>query len=88
MIQPPSTKIAFALPEAGEVRLTIYDLKGNVVKKLVSGRYASGWHEMEWNGRNRAGEQVAAGAYFYRLTVQREYGQAEVVLTKKLTFLK
>lgn len=84
----PSTKIALALPEAGELQLMIYDLQGNVVKQLARGKFAGGRYEMVWEGRNRAGEIVAGGVYLYRLTVQPENGGAAIVMTKKLTFLK
>ncbi len=83
----PNTKISFALPEAGAVKLQIYDLLGNLVTTLAHGKYARGNYEMIWNGRNRAGEAVAAGVYFYRLTVERN-GEAPVVMTRKLTVLK
>jgi len=83
----PSTKISFALPEAGTVKLQIYDLLGNLVTTLASGKYAGGRYEMIWNGRNRAGELVAAGVYLYRLTVERN-GAAPMVMTRKLTVLK
>jgi cytoskeletal protein CcmA (bactofilin family) len=83
----PSTKISFALPEVGAVKLQIYDLLGNLVTTLANGKYASGKYEMIWNGRNRAGELVAAGIYLYRLTVERN-GEAPVVMTRKLTVLK
>jgi photosystem II stability/assembly factor-like uncharacterized protein len=83
----PSTKISFTLPEAGKVKLQIYDLLGNLVTTLANGRYASGKYEMIWNGRNRAGEVVAGGVYLYRLTVERN-GEAPVVMTRKLTVLK
>jgi len=82
-----STTIKFALPEPGTVKLQIYDLMGGVVRTLVNRSMPAGRHQLNWDGRNRAGERVAAGTYIYRMTVQRENG-APVVITKKLTFLK
>jgi len=83
----PSTKISFALPAAGVVKLQIYDLLGNLVTTLANGKYASGKYQMIWNGRNRAGELVAGGVYLYRLTIERN-GETPVVMTRKLTILK
>jgi|GEM_PF-3323082 len=83
----PSTKISFALPEAGMVKLQIYNLLGNEVKTLVNEHRNAGPYDLIWNGRNRAGEVVAAGVYLYRLTVERN-GEAPVVMTRKLTVLK
>jgi flagellar hook assembly protein FlgD len=75
------------LPEAGTVKLQIYDLLGNEVKTLVNEHRNAGRYEVIWNGRNRAGELVAAGIYLYRLTVERN-GEAPVVMTRKLTVVK
>jgi cytoskeletal protein CcmA (bactofilin family) len=84
----PSTKISFALPEAGAVKLQIYNLLGTEVRTLVNEHCNAGRYEVIWNTRNRAGEVVAGGVYLYRLTVTRENGAAPVVMTKKLTVLK
>jgi len=84
----PSTKIRFGLLEAGTVTLQVYDLMGSVVTTIVSGYYESGRHEAVWDGRNREGQTVAAGTYIYRMTIQRARGEAAVVMTKRMTFLK
>jgi hypothetical protein len=84
----PSTKISFALPEAGAVKLQIYDLLGNLVNTLVNDHKTAGRHEVVWNGRNRSGATVASGIYLYRLTVQPENGAVPMVLTKKMTLMK
>ena len=84
----PSTKIKFALPEAGHIKLQVYDIMGKLVQTLTSGDFASGRHEILWNGRNSQGQQIAAGTYIYRLTVQRNDNESAVVMTRKMTFLK
>ncbi|NQT62932.1 MAG: T9SS type A sorting domain-containing protein [Candidatus Marinimicrobia bacterium] len=63
----PSTTIEYDLPEQSEVSLTIYDIAGREVQKLVSTRQALGSYSVGWNGTNRDGHQVAAGMYFARL---------------------
>ena len=84
----PTTKINFALPQAGTVKVQIYDLLGKNVRTLVNKHKVAGRHEVSWNGRNRAGNIVAAGTYIYRMTVQQADGEAQIVLTKKMLFLK
>jgi len=59
----PSTTIKFALPEAGEVRLAIYNMNGQLVRTLYSGEMPAGRFEVEWDGKNEAGEKVASGVY-------------------------
>jgi len=83
----PSTKISFALAEAGTVKLQIYDLLGNMVRTLVNEHRNAGRYDVIWNGRNRAGETVAGGVYLYRLTIERN-GETPMVITKKMTVLK
>ncbi|NOT32946.1 MAG: T9SS type A sorting domain-containing protein [Candidatus Eisenbacteria bacterium] len=62
-----TSRIAFALPTAGRVRLAVYDVQGREVAQLADGLLAAGRHEMTWNGRDRDGRATRAGVYFYRL---------------------
>ena len=84
----PSTQISFDLPETGQVKLQIYDMLGKSVATLVQGELQAGPYSMTWNGRNNAGQLVAAGTYIYRLTAQRANGEGDVVFTKKMAFVK
>ncbi len=63
----PDTRIDFALPQAGNVSLTIYDALGRTVKTLVSGTLDAGQHTVTWHGTNSQGQTVSSGVYFYRL---------------------
>lgn len=64
----PSTKIAFELPKASHVTLTIYDVLGREVAQIADQNYPAGYNEITWNGINRNGQQVASGVYLYRVT--------------------
>jgi hypothetical protein len=59
----PSTEIRFTLPEAGKVRVAVYDMKGQLVQELVDGRQSAGEHRVAWEGRDAKGREVASGAY-------------------------
>ena len=63
----PNTTIRFALPEAAEVSLKIYDITGQLVQTLVDGVVEAGRHQMVWDGTNQHGVKVASGVYFYQL---------------------
>ncbi len=63
----PSTTISFAIPEASEVTLRIFNTQGQLVRTLVSGRLAGGRHQKIWNGTDDSGRQVASGIYYYQL---------------------
>jgi hypothetical protein len=58
----PSTTIEFAIPKAGFVTLTIYDVLGEKVSTLVSENLTAGSYQYQWN----AGD-LASGVYFYSI---------------------
>ncbi|SHK38171.1 S8 family serine peptidase [Rhodothermus profundi] len=61
--------IVYDVPDPEAVRLTIYDLLGRRVQRLVDGRPGIGRHTVTWDGRSEAGVEVAPGLYFVRLEV-------------------
>ncbi len=63
----PSTEISFDLPETGHVSLAVYNLRGRLIKTLVSGNLEGGVHSVIWDGKNSRFEDVATGIYFYVL---------------------
>lgn len=68
----PETWIPYHLATAGDVQITIYDVKGSVVRQLVFGHQSPGHYTRKdraayWDGRNALGERVANGIYFYQL---------------------
>jgi len=71
----PVTTISFTLPVSGKVSLEVYNLLGQHVKQLLSEELPAGTHQVEWDGRNSVGDQVATGVYFYNLTCS-EFSQS------------
>jgi hypothetical protein len=77
-----NTEIRYALPQAGEARINVYDISGRTVKQLSSGTQDAGEHIVIWNGTDMGGEKVSSGVYFYSIITP----QAQV--TKKMLLLK
>ena len=73
----PSTTISFSLPARADVNLTVFNILGQQVEKLVDGTMEAGDHSVVWNA-----DHQASGLYFYRLAYENK------VLTKKMTLLK
>ncbi len=73
----PVTHINFALPKAGFVTLTIYDMLGREVTKLTSQQYNAGNYTIDWDASN-----VPTGVYIYRLQAN------DIVETKKLVVMR
>ena len=70
----PETWIPYQLANACDVEITIYDVKGGVVRRLVLGHQSPGHYTSKeraayWDGRNGFGERVANGIYFYQLQI-------------------
>jgi flagellar hook assembly protein FlgD len=63
----PTTTIAFTLPEASTVRLSIFNVLGQEVATLLEGEMGAGGHTAVWNASNNAGGALPSGLYFYRL---------------------
>ncbi len=68
----PETWIPYQLAKPAEVTLTIYNIRGVVVRELklgyqTVGVYHSRSRAIHWDGRNAFGEKVATGLYFYTL---------------------
>ncbi|HOV17230.1 MAG TPA: FlgD immunoglobulin-like domain containing protein [Candidatus Cloacimonadota bacterium] len=77
-----STKIKYTLPMDGEVKLYIYNVRGQFIKKLVSNSQSKGEYQVNWNGDDQNGKKVSAGIYFCRLEI---LGKA---ITGKMLLLK
>ena len=67
-----STTIEYHLIENADVNITIYDITGREVNKLVSSKKDAGVHKATWNGCNYSGITVASGVYFYKIIVYSE----------------
>lgn len=63
----PRTTIGYALSDRRVVRLSVFDVRGRLVNRLVNEEQPAGRHEAVWDGRDGAGRGVASGTYFYRL---------------------
>ncbi|HQV32633.1 MAG TPA: PKD domain-containing protein, partial [Calditrichia bacterium] len=78
----PTTTIRYQLPEAARVELKVYDLNGRLVRTLLAQNRDAGIHQMSWDGKNDAGEDVAAGIYLYRLKAGRYVATRKMVMVK------
>ncbi|MCF8298282.1 MAG: T9SS type A sorting domain-containing protein [Saprospiraceae bacterium] len=78
----PTTTISFSLPDEQEIDLTIYNIKGQKVKRLIKGQLTAGQHSMIWDGKDTNEKSVGTGIYFYKLKTGND------VLTRKMLMLK
>jgi hypothetical protein len=78
----PTTQIRYGLPKQSSVKLTIHNVIGQEIARLVEGEQDAGFYEVQWNGRNGNGTPVASGIYFYRIQA------GDFVKISKMVFLK
>jgi flagellar hook assembly protein FlgD len=52
------------------VEISVYDVRGTLVRKIWSGGLEPGFHSVEWDGTNNLGSPVASGVYFYQLKTE------------------
>jgi hypothetical protein len=78
----PSTTIAFSLNRAENVKLNIYNLRGELIANLADGYFAPGRHEMTWDGSDMYGNPMATGLYFYQMTAGSERTTQKMMLVK------
>lgn len=83
-----STLIAFSLPAASQVTVSIYSITGQLVREIVNGAMTAGRHAISWDGRNQVSEVVAAGTYLYRLVVHGSNGEMVFSKTQRMTMVK
>jgi hypothetical protein len=79
----PTTSINFALPKAGHVTLTVFNMLGQEVRTLVSSKMSAGNFKTMWDAHDDYGMRVSSGVYFYRLQVDDK-----VVGIEKMLLLK
>lgn len=78
----PSTTISYILPEASEITLSVYNLKGQLVRTLVEGLKPSGLHQVVWDGKDKLNRQAASGVYFIRLQSGKTSKTRKMLLMK------
>ena len=80
----PSTEMQVTISgeKAVHVSLTIYDLHGKLVKKLVDGMKPPGIHRIHWEGKDSRGLQVSSGVYFYKVKA------GDFTATRKMTLVR
>ncbi len=78
-----TTAIVFELPESASVDVTVYDVRGRLVRSLLANEARSpGRHIARWDGRDDRGHGVASGVYFVRLEVAGWVATRRAVLLK------
>lgn len=63
----PATEMAYTVPTNAYVSITIYNLLGQEIVKLIDAPHIPGTYYTVWDGKNSKGQQAASGVYLYRM---------------------
>lgn len=77
-----SASVVFELKQPETVRLSVFNAKGQLMRRLLDAPLPSGPHSIVWNGADSGGKPVAAGLYFYRLEIGSQRYQGRMILLK------
>jgi hypothetical protein len=82
----PSTSISYVVkPMDGfsvPVELTIYDVRGRLVRTLMNGKQSAGLYTIKWDGKNDRGMTLDSGVYIFRIRSGEDVSIRKGVLTK------
>lgn len=78
----PETVVPFAVPDAGDVKLSIYNILGQEVRTLVNDNLVAGFHRVVWDGKDLQGRAMASGVYFVRMSSENFVDVRKMLLLK------
>ena len=78
----PSTTIRYGLPEEMKVQLEVYNMLGQKLKTLYSGRQTAGFHTVLWDATNDKNVPMASGIYIYRLKTKNNVFVRKMILMR------
>ena len=79
----PETTLKYDLPEAGDVKLEVYNMLGQVVRTLVNEHKTAGRYAVQWDATNDHGQSMSSGIYFYRVQVGDSFTDVKKMLLLK-----
>jgi hypothetical protein len=75
-------RVAFDLPRAARVALSVFDVSGRAVQRWDYGLLPAGRQERTWNAEDGGGRPLASGVYFLRLDADREQAVHKVLVLR------
>jgi hypothetical protein len=84
---PDETYFTFmSSTDIDSIVIKVYTATGRLVAKVESGGLPAGYHQIRWDGRDRDGDPIANGVYFYKLVARA--GDEKIVAREKMVKLR
>ncbi|MBN2413463.1 glycoside hydrolase family 9 protein [candidate division KSB1 bacterium] len=78
----PTTFIRFELFSQSRVTLSVYNIRGEMIRTLTDKTLAAGFHNVLWDGLDEIGHTAASGLYFYRLRA------GDIIKSKRMVLIR
>ncbi len=78
----PVTQFNYTLARPANVRITVYNIRGEFIKKLIDAEHTAGQYSVTWNGKSENGTPVGTGMYLVRMESENS------MLYRKVLYLK
>ncbi|HQO18283.1 MAG TPA: choice-of-anchor J domain-containing protein [Candidatus Cloacimonas sp.] len=78
----PETTIRFSTAAKGPVTIDIYNIKGQLVRKLLNTTLEAGNHNIVFDGKDENGKFIASGMYFYKMQTGKFSSIRKMILMK------
>ena len=78
----PRLCIPFQLRDAASVRISVYNARGQVVRRFPEQALAAGYHQLTWDGTSDNGTELPTGTYVIRARISDGEWKARTVLMK------
>lgn len=76
------TTVKYSVSGSVQTEISVYNLRGQKVRSLVSGRKTAGDHSVLWDGKDDLGKPVSSGVYYIRMHAGKDGFTRKVVLTR------
>ena len=78
----PTTEIRYEVPFRDIVSLNIYNLRGELIRSLMTGIHNPGYYSITWDAKNNQGVDIASGVYIYRLETRNRSVSKKMMLMR------
>lgn len=78
----PSTNLRYSMREAGEVRIDIFNSKGQIVRSFTNRHQEAGYYQVSWDGRDMNGSVVSTGMYLYQMSTDNYSATKKMMMMK------
>lgn len=78
----PMTYVSFTLKDDAKVSVSVYNQKGQLIRKLLSGFKTRGEHHTSWDAKDSNGQSCASGIYYFKMNADQYSELRKAVLMK------